>query len=69
MLLVIQKLMYYVLDINSNVDKEERGSAFLYIFFKDFIYLFSERGEGREKERERDISVRDKHQLAASHTP
>ena len=26
-------------------------------FFKDFIYLFLERGEGREKERERNISV------------
>ena len=25
--------------------------------FKDFIYLFLERGEGREKERERDINV------------
>ena len=24
---------------------------------KDFIYLFLERGEGREKERERNISV------------
>ena len=26
-----------------------------YIFFRDFIYLFVERGEGREKERERNI--------------
>ena len=26
-------------------------------FLKDFIYLFSERGEGREKERERNINV------------
>ena len=25
------------------------------LFFKDFIYLFLERGEGREKERERNI--------------
>ena len=36
-----------------------------------FIYLFiylSERGEGREKERERNIDVREKHQLGASHT-
>ena len=36
-------------------------------FGKDFIYLFSERGEGRGKERERNINVREKHQLAASH--
>ena len=26
-------------------------------FFKDFIYLFLERGEGKEKERERSINV------------
>ena len=26
-------------------------------FFKDFIYLFLERGKGRERERERNISV------------
>ena len=26
-------------------------------FFKDFIYLFLERGEGREKERERNINM------------
>ena len=29
----------------------------IHIFFKDFIYLFLERGEGREKLRERNISV------------
>ena len=28
-----------------------------YLFLKDFIYLFLERGEGREKERERNIDV------------
>ena len=27
------------------------------LFFKDFIYLILERGEGREKERERNIHV------------
>ena len=27
------------------------------LFFKDFIYLFLERGERREKKRERNISV------------
>ena len=32
-------------------------SQFLFSFFKDFIYLFLERGEGREKERERNINV------------
>ena len=26
-------------------------------FFKDFMYFFLERGEGREKERERNINV------------
>ena len=29
----------------------------LYYFLKDFMYLFLEKGEGREKERERNISV------------
>ena len=28
-----------------------------FYFFKDFIYLFSERGERREKDRERNINV------------
>ena len=27
------------------------------VFFKDFIYLFLERGEGKEEERERNINV------------
>ena len=35
----------------------------------DFIYLFSERGERREKEGERNISVREKHRSVASHRP
>ena len=30
------------------------------------MHLFLERGEGREKERERNINVREKHQLVAS---
>ena len=29
----------------------------LFLFFKDFIYLFLERGEGKEKEREKNINV------------
>ena len=28
-----------------------------FLFFKDFINLFPDRGEGKEKERERNISV------------
>ena len=39
------------------------------IFFKDFIYLFLESGEGREKERERNIGAREKHRSVASYTP
>ena len=41
--------------------------------FVDFIILnilliyFLERGEGRKKERERNINVKEKHQLVASH--
>ena len=30
-------------------------------FLQEFIYLFLERGEEREKERERNIDVREKH--------
>ena len=37
--------------------------------FKDFIYLFSERWEGREKDRKRNINVWEIHQLVTSHTP
>ena len=33
------------------------GSYMNFLFFKDFIYLFLDRGEGREKERERNINV------------
>ena len=36
---------------------------------QDFIYLISERGEGREKERERNINVQEKHWSVASHIP
>ena len=37
-------------------------------FFKGFIYLFLERGQGKEKEREGNSDVKDKHQSVASHT-
>ena len=30
-------------------------------FFKGFIYVFLERGEGKKKERERNIVVKEKH--------
>ena len=29
----------------------------LFIYFLDFVYLFLERGEGKEKERDRNIDV------------
>ena len=35
-------------------------------FFKDFIYLLLERGEGRKEERERNITMWEKHWLVAS---
>ena len=31
--------------------------SFIYFFSEDFVYLFLERGEGREKERERNTIV------------
>ena len=39
------------------------------LFFKDFLSLFLERGEGREKERERNIDVPEIHRSVASRTP
>ena len=45
------------------------GNFFISFFFKDFIYLFLERGKGREKERERNINVREIHRLVASRAP
>ena len=36
-------------------------AVFFSFSFKDFIYLFSEREEGREKEKERNIAVKKKH--------
>ena len=41
----------------------------MYIVFKDFIYLFLEREEGREEKRERNRNMREKHQSVASHMP
>ena len=35
-------------------------------FLKILFYLFLERGEGRDKDRERSIDVREKHQWVAS---
>ena len=39
---------------------------FISFLKKDFFNLFLERREGREEERERNISVREKHQSVAS---
>ena len=42
---------------------------FFKFYFKDFIYLLLERGQGREKERERNTSVGEMCGLVPSHTP
>ena len=40
------------------------------VFKKNILFIhFLERGEGRNKERERNITVQEKHQSVASHTP
>ena len=41
----------------SHPSRKPHGQALLRFFKKDFIYFFLERGEGREKERERYINV------------
>ena len=46
------------------------GAEIFFVFvLKDFIYLLLERGEEREKERERNIEVWEIHQSVASLTP
>ena len=40
----------------------------MFFSLKIFIYLFLERGEVRESERERNMYMREKHRSAASHT-
>ena len=52
--LLLNSIPWYVYTIINEL-------IYLFIYFKDFIYLFLERGEGREKERERNIDVREKH--------
>ena len=52
-------LLYNILKILSCSKEGCLGT--LFYFFKDFIYLFLKRGEGRKKERERNIDVREKH--------
>ena len=39
------------------------------LFFKDYIYLFLERGEGRGREVERNMDVWEEYQLVAFHVP
>ena len=41
---------------------------FIYLFLK-ILFSFLERGEGRKKERERNIDVWEKYQSVASHNP
>ena len=45
--------------------KRESSDSF---FLKDFIYLFLDRREGGQKQRERNMDVREKHQSVASCT-
>ena len=53
------------------ITEPHQPGLFIY-FFIDFIYLFSERGEGREKVKERVISIsmyKENHPSVASCTP
>ena len=47
----------YAIQHNGLLDSLFRFIYLLYLFIKDSIDLFLERGEGREKERERNINV------------
>ena len=49
-----------ILDIVPKVEAEKCADGFVFVlfcFFKDLIYLFLERGEGRGKERRKDQCV------------
>ena len=56
--------MYFTL-LSSNCDFDTL--IFTMTFFLNFIYLFLERGEGREKEKERNNHVREKPQSVSPH--
>ena len=50
--------------MNEKLDK----NRFIYLFIVDFLYLLLERGEGRKKERERNINVQEIQQMVTSCT-
>ena len=51
----IKKIVYFRMPFP--LGKQRIKTLTFYLFFKDFIYLFLDRGKGREKERERGINV------------
>ena len=53
------RVIIYPTVCTTTVEKQE--GDILFLFFKDFIYLFLERGEEKEKEKEGSIDVREKH--------
>ena len=48
---------------------QEKSQIWIFKIFKDFIYLFLEIREGREKERERNIDVREKQSVTSRRLP
>ena len=60
-------LLYHIyVHVLGNLRAESLSIPYLFVFFKDFSYLFLETGKGREKERERNIYVREKHDRCMS---
>ena len=59
-----------ILPTTGTIDYDPEFYTHIHIcFFKDFIYLFLERGEEREKKRERNINMGEKHQSVISYRP
>ena len=74
--LAIKRIKYWIPGYNVNepwnimlTERSSHKRPHIIWFLRDLIYLFLERGGGREKERERNINAQNKHWLVASHTP
>ena len=55
--ILMEMALYHVRYMEHLCKKMWVWKQFILVFFKDFIYLFTERQEGKEKEKDRNIGV------------